>query len=108
MNKRTRVSHPIYDLLPAEIDGFDLLAELALDLHWTWNHATDEVWRYLDPVLWDLTHHPCDVLQTASQEKIRQLLADPTSAKESMRLCGPSGWQRKRPPGFRRIIPRRP
>ena len=81
MNKRTRVSHPIYDLLSAEIDGFDLLAELALDLHWTWNHATDEVWRYLDPVLWDLTHHPCDVLQTASQEKIRQLLADPTFRK---------------------------
>jgi starch phosphorylase len=81
MNKQTRVSHPIYDLLSAEIDGFDLLAELALDLHWTWNHATDEVWRYLDPVLWDLTHHPCDVLQTASQEKIRHLLADPAFRK---------------------------
>lgn len=26
-----RVSHPLYNLLPTEIDGFDSLAELALD-----------------------------------------------------------------------------
>ena len=45
MNKQTRVSHPIYSLLPAEIEGFDSLAELALDMRWSWNHATDELWR---------------------------------------------------------------
>ena len=55
MSKQTRVSHPIYNLLPTEIEGFDSLAELALDLHWSWNHATDEVWRQLDPELWE-TH----------------------------------------------------
>ena len=44
----TRVSHPIYNLLPTEIEGFNSLAELALDLRWSWNHATDEVWRQLD------------------------------------------------------------
>jgi starch phosphorylase len=35
MSKQTRVSHPIYNLLPAEIEGFDSLAELALDMHWS-------------------------------------------------------------------------
>ena len=45
MSKQTRVSHPIYSLLPTEIEGFDSLAELALDMRWSWNHATDEVWR---------------------------------------------------------------
>ena len=64
MSKPTRASHPIYSLLPSDVEGFDSLAELALDMRWTWNHATDEVWRQMDPVLWDLTHHPCDVLQT--------------------------------------------
>ena len=39
-----------------EIEGFDSLAELALDMRWSWNHATDKVWRQLDPKLWELTH----------------------------------------------------
>ena len=70
MSKQTRVSHPIYGLLPMEVAGFDLLAELALDMRWSWNHAVDEVWRELDPELWDLTHNPWGVLQTVSREQI--------------------------------------
>jgi hypothetical protein len=34
MSERTRVSHPIYNLQPTEIEGFDSLAELALDTCW--------------------------------------------------------------------------
>ena len=49
---------PIYSLLPMDVEGFDSLAELALDLRWSWNHATDEVWRQLDPALWELTQNP--------------------------------------------------
>jgi starch phosphorylase len=44
--------------LPTDIEGFDSLAELALDMRWSWNHAADEIWRQLDPVLWELTYHP--------------------------------------------------
>ena len=51
MSKQTRVTHPIYNLLPTEIERFNSLAELALDMHWSWNHATDEVWLQLDPEL---------------------------------------------------------
>ena len=58
MNPHTRANHPIYNLLPTEIEGFDSLAELALDLRWSWSHATDHVWRQLDPALWNLTHNP--------------------------------------------------
>jgi starch phosphorylase len=76
MSKETRVSHPIYNLLPSEIDGFDSLAELALDMHWSWNHATDEVWRTLDPELWEITHNPWVVLQTVSRDRIERVLAD--------------------------------
>ena len=82
MSEQTRVRHPLYNLLPADVEGFDSLVELALDMRWTWNHATDEVWRQLDPVLWDLTRHPCDVLQTVSREKIRRVLADPAFRKK--------------------------
>ena len=39
-----RVSH-------TDLEGFDALAELALDLRGSWNHATDAPWQRLDPVL---------------------------------------------------------
>ena len=42
MSKQTRVLSPIYSFLPTEIEGFDSLAELALDMRWSWNHYTDE------------------------------------------------------------------
>lgn len=81
-----RVSHPLYGLLPTEIDGFDSLAELALDLRWSWNHATDQVWRQLDPELWEVTHNPWVVLQTASRDRIEGVLADPAFRKDVDRL----------------------
>jgi len=77
MSKPTRVSHPIYSLLPTEVEGFDPLAELALDVRSSWNHAADEVWLQLDPVLWELTHNPWVVLQTVSRDQLERVLADP-------------------------------
>lgn len=77
MNEAASVTHPLYDLLPSDVEGYESLVDLALDMRWSWSHATDEVWRQLDPVLWDLTHHPCDVLQTVSREKLRNMLVDP-------------------------------
>jgi starch phosphorylase len=50
--------------MPTDIEGLDSLAELALDLRWSWNHAADEVWRALDTDLWALTHNRWGVLQT--------------------------------------------
>ena len=62
---------------PKPPSGFDALTELALDLRWSWNHGADELWRRLDPKLWDLSHHPNVVLQTVSREKLASALADP-------------------------------
>ena len=59
----------------ADLEGFDSLAELALDMRSSWNHASDQIWRHLDPVLWELTHNPWVVLQTASREKLQRVLA---------------------------------
>ena len=77
MSKQVRVSHPIYGLLPMEVEGFDSLAELALNLRWSWNHATDDVWRQLDPTLWETTHNPWVVLQTVSRDQIERVLSQP-------------------------------
>lgn len=77
MSSDRRVSHPIYNLLPTKVEGFDSLAELALDMRWSWNHATDAVWRQLDPDLWEITQNPWFVLQTVSRDRIERVLADP-------------------------------
>ena len=65
----------------SELAGFDSLAELALDLRWSWNHATDGVWMTLDPTLWELTQNPWVVLQTVSRNQIERVLADPVFRK---------------------------
>lgn len=65
-----------------KLKGFDSLAELALDLRSAWNHATDEIWRQLDPELWKFTRNPWVVLQTVSKDKLEQVMADPVFQKE--------------------------
>jgi len=82
MSPPIRTGHPVYNLLPTEIEGFNALAELALDLRSSWNHATDHVWRQLDPILWELTHNPWVVLQTVSRDQIKRLLADSVFRKQ--------------------------
>jgi len=81
MSKPTRSIHPIHSLLPMEVEGFDSLAELALDLRWSWNHSADDVWQQLDPALWELTHNPWVVIQTVSRDQIEHVSADPVFRK---------------------------
>ncbi len=53
------------------------LTELALDLHWAWDHDTDELWSQLDPQLWASTHNPWVLVQAASSVKLESFLARP-------------------------------
>ena len=74
MSKQTTATKPNSDPLTADVEGYDSLAELALDLRWSWNHATDEVWRQLDPELWETTQNPWVVLQTVSWDQLERVL----------------------------------
>jgi starch phosphorylase len=51
------MGNPTYTNVPAEQIA-DPITQLALDLRWTWNHSTDELWRELEPELWEATRHP--------------------------------------------------
>ena len=82
MKTKVRTDNTVKNVVPTDIEGFDSLAELALDMRWSWNHAADEIWRQLDPVLWELTHHPWDVLQTVSREKVKDVLSNPEIRKK--------------------------
>jgi starch phosphorylase len=85
--------------------GLAALTELALDLRWSWNHAADAVWRDLDPVQWESTHHPCDVLQSVSRERLDRMLSDPAFrarldalvASKTRSLSEPAWFQKQHP-----------
>ncbi|MDR3392525.1 MAG: alpha-glucan family phosphorylase [Sulfuriferula sp.] len=81
MTQQERILHPKERLFSADIEGFDALSELALDMSSTWNHGADDVWQQLDPALWDMTRNPWVVLQTVSREKLQHVLADPAFRK---------------------------
>jgi starch phosphorylase len=108
MNKQTRVINPIYSLLPMEVEGFDSLAELALDMRWSWNHAADEVWRELDPALWDLTHSPWGVLQTVSRDRMERVLADTAFRKKVDDLVQAKRQATEAPAWFQQTYPQSP
>jgi starch phosphorylase len=85
--------------------GLEALTELAMNLRWSWNHCSDELWRRLDPALWESTHHPSVVLQTVAREKLAAALADPdfcglldhlVQAKRQA-IAAPGWFQQKHP-----------
>ena len=55
----------------------EALAELALDLGWSWNRGAEALWSRLDPELWALTRNPWVVLQSVSPRRVQELLARP-------------------------------
>ena len=80
--KPSIINNQVYGFLPTDIDGVDTLADLALDLRWSWNHAIDEIWYQLDPDLWMETHNPWVVLQTVSQDQLEKLMVDTSFRKK--------------------------
>ncbi len=77
MTELSNLNKPLYSALMSDINGFDTLSELTLDLRWSWDHTADEIWRKLDPELWDLTHNPRVVLQTVSRDQFDSVMKDP-------------------------------
>jgi len=108
MSDQTRASNPLYSLLPTEIEGFDSLAELALDMRWSWNHSTDRIWRTLDPTLWDITQNPWVVLQTVSCDQIKRVLADPAFRKNLDDLLRAKRQMAETPAWFQQKHPQTP
>jgi len=105
MNAQMDVPVSLEAMPPPPSKGFRMLAELALNIRWSWNHSTDEVWRMLDPTLWEITHNPWVVLRTASREKVESVLVEPTFRKKldeliqtrHQKLTDPAWFQQKHP-----------
>jgi starch phosphorylase len=80
------MSNPTYNYLPAESLEADALAELALNLRWSWHRSTDELWGRLEPDLWERTHNPWVVLQTVSQERLLAVSSVPAFRRRAEEL----------------------
>jgi starch phosphorylase len=108
MSKHTPAGKPNYNSPHEDVEGSDSLAELALDLRWSWNHATDEVWRQLDPALWESTQNPWVVLQTVAKDKLQRVLADPAFRKNIDDLLRGKRQSAEAPAWFQKNHPQPP
>jgi len=108
MSDQISTRHAPYNLLPTDIEGVDSLAELALDLHWSWNHATDELWRTLDPTLWEFTQNPWVVLQTVSRDQLERSLSDPAFRQGVEDMLRAKREEMEKPAWFQQQHPQTP
>ena len=67
------VNNALFDFEPGTMES---LVQLALDLRNCWDHTTDPVWSKIEPELWERTHNPWVVLQTASRTRLQVLEGD--------------------------------
>jgi starch phosphorylase len=93
---------------PIKVEGLDSLAEIALDIRSSWNHATDEIWRKLDLALWERTHNPWCVLQTVSQDRLEKITADPAFRKKVDGLIQYRKHEDAKPAWFQQKHPKSP
>jgi starch phosphorylase len=54
------------------------LQELAINLRWSWDGRTRDLFRWVDPRIWELTFHdPVRLLGSVGGDRLAQLAADP-------------------------------
>lgn len=59
--------------MPPKLEG---LAEIALDLRWSWSHKADELWERVAPEIWNVTRNPWLILQMVTRNRLDELAAD--------------------------------
>jgi starch phosphorylase len=71
--------------LPASLQR---MSEIALNLHWSWNHSLRSLFRRLDPVIWKQSNHnPIVMLGRVSQATLERAASDPRYLALYKRAC---------------------
>jgi starch phosphorylase len=59
-------------------EALNPLQDLAFNLRWSWDHRTRDLFRWVDPQIWELTFHdPVRLLSLVGRQRLEQLAADP-------------------------------
>lgn len=65
-------------ITPSLPKPIERLEELAYNMRWAWDHETIDLFRRLDPELWETTYHnPVWMLGLVSQERLDNVTKDP-------------------------------
>src|ERR1700735_3147671 len=59
-------------------EGLEPLQELAFNLRWSWDERSRDLFRWVDPRIWELTFHdPVRLLSLVGRQRLEALAADP-------------------------------
>jgi starch phosphorylase len=83
------------------------LQELAFNLRWSWDDRTRDLFRWVDPQIWELSFHdPVRLLSLVDRQRLEQLAGDPAFMgflgemhDDLRRYLGAARWFQKRPNG---------
>jgi starch phosphorylase len=89
-------------------DILNVLGDLALDLRWTWSHASDRVWETVDRETWEFTANPWLILQTVSQRRLEELAQDSRFVRELQAAVAERNHYLGSPGWFGGAYPERP
>ena len=77
----------LFDVTPSLPEPLEPILEVARNLWWTWHPEAVGLFRKLDPVLWEQTHHnPIKMLGLMSQDRLDALARDPNVVTTIRRL----------------------
>ena len=88
------------------------LQELAFNLRWSWDHRSRDLFRWVDPQVWELTFHdPVRLLSLVGRQRLDQLASDPAfmgflaemHAELRRYLEGPRWFQSRRSSSLRGV-----
>jgi starch phosphorylase len=102
------MSNPKYTTLPSEVADDDALAQLAMDVRFSWQGAADTLWERLNPELWKSTHNPWVVLQIVSGARLAQITSGQAFKEKLDRLTETRHAEAESPRWFHRACPNAP
>ena len=77
-----------FTVVPSIPETLSRLRELALNLRWAWDRETRDLFRRLDPELWEGSrHNPVLMLGSVRQERLDEAAADDGFVAQYQRVC---------------------
>src|SRR5688572_32456267 len=77
-----------FTIVPSIPESLSRLRELALNLRWAWDRETRDLFRRLDPELWETSrHNPVLMLGSVRQERLDEAAADDGYVAQYRRAC---------------------
>src|SRR6266542_602565 len=76
-----------FTIVPAIPPALARLREVALNVRWSWDRETIDLFRRLDQELWESTRNPVLMLGTIRQERLDEAAADDGFVAQYRRVC---------------------